>query len=437
MKKLLVVIVLLALAGTGGWLYYRKTAKTEEKKPDPTAKVERGTVVDSVTADGKVVSNLDVEIKCKASGTIIRLPLDVSDSVKKGDLLVQLDPIDEERSVRQQEAALRSSTAKVETARQNLRLEEANIATQRNRAESSLATASRKVEDLTAKLERTRELLDKKLAAREEYDTAETSLVAAKNEVAAAQIAFRELEARQAALEVNRQQIKVAESQVEIDRIQLEVARQRLADTRVHASMDGVVTSRKVQVGQIISSPISNVGGGTTILTLSDLSRIFVLASVDESDIGKVALGQKASIRVDAFPGKKFEGEVVQVSPMGVNVSNVVTFQVKIEVLSQEKRRLLPEMTATSEIIAATAENALFLPNDTVFRANGKPHVQLVAADGTKSEREVKVGISSATRIEIKDGLAEGDTVVLKKADAESRWRGPGGPPNIFGGARR
>lgn len=435
MKKIVVALIVLAALGGGGWWWYSKKNAATQTKPDPTAKVERGSVVDSVTADGKVVSNLDVEIKCKASGTIIKLPFDVSDSVKKGELLVQLDPTDEERTVRSEEASLQSSVAKVESARQSLALEEANIATQRSRAETTIASTARKVEDLKAKLSRTKELLERKLAAREEYDTAETSLVAAEAENQAASIALKELEARARALEVNRQQIKVAEAQVEIDKIGLEVARQRLSDTRVTASMDGIVTARKVQVGQIISSPISNVGGGTTVLTLSDLSRIFVLASVDESDIGKVKLGQKAKIRVDAFPAKQFDGEVVQISPLGVNVSNVVTFQVKIEVTSPEKRRLMPEMTATSEIIAAISENALFLPNDTVFRSNGQLKVNAVNADGTKTEKEVKVGISNGTRIEIVSGLGEGEEVVVKKTDAESRWRG--GPPNIFGGQRR
>ena len=82
--------------------------------------------------------------------------------------------------------------------------------------------------------------------------------------------------------------------------------------------MDGVVTDRKVQTGTIIASGVSNVGGGTTILTLSDLSRIYVLASVDESDIGKVQVGQPATITVDAYPSMQFAGKVVRIASKGV-----------------------------------------------------------------------------------------------------------------------
>lgn len=436
MKKILLAVLLLALAGGGGYYYYSNSAKKEAKPADPTAKVERTTIVDAVSSDGKVVSNLDVEIKCKASGTILTLPFDVSDEVRKGDLLVALDPTDEERSVRQALASLESSMARIETARINLAILEANLATDQKRASTELSTAQRRLEDSRAKAERTRELFERKLVSREEAETAETAEVVANSQVTAAEIKIKELEASAKTLDIRRQEIRVAQSQSQMDEIALEVARQRLADTRVKAPIDGIVTSRKVQVGQIISSPISNVGGGTTILTLSDLSRVFMIASVDESDIAKVALGQKASIRADSFPARTFDGEVVQISPLGVNNSNVVTFQVKIEVTSPEKKRLMPEMTANVQIVAATSENTLGVPTDAVYRKGGLAKVSVVNADGTNTETDVKTGISNGQMVEITSGVAEGTTVVVKKADAESRWRG-GGPMMPFGVRRR
>ena len=436
LKKVIILLAVLLVCGGGAYYYYKKKAAAEVKPPDPTARAERGNIVDSVLSDGKVVSNLDVEIKCKASGEIIKLPFDISDWVRKGQLLVALDPTDEERTVRQREAGLQASLAKVESAKVNLALQEANLETQKSRAEADINTAKRRAEDFKAKAERTHELLSAKLASREEAETADTALVAAQSDFAAANIRIKELEATAQALDLHRQEIKMAEAQADIDKIQLEVARQRHSDTTVNAPMDGIVTSRKVQVGQIISSPISNVAGGTTILTLSDLSQIFVLASVDESDIGKVRLGQKVSIKVDAFPARRFDGSVVQMSPLGVNNSNVVTFQVKIEVTSPEKRVLLPEMTASVEIIAATSENTLLVPTDAVYRKGGSFKTMVLGAGGAKAERDVKVGITNGQKVEVTSGLEEGTEVIVKKAEGDSKFRGPGGSPMLFGRPR-
>ncbi|MBI5016876.1 MAG: efflux RND transporter periplasmic adaptor subunit [Deltaproteobacteria bacterium] len=430
MKKwILIAAVAAALVVAGFYLMPRsKTAKSPE--PDPTATAQRGPLVDSVASDGKVVSDLDVEIKCKASGEIVKLPFDVSQAVKKGQLLVELDPVDEERSVRQAQAALASSQAKLVSARENLALEVANLVTDRKRSDSALASAQAQAQDARAKANRVKELLARKLASQEEYETAETSAVQAAAALDAAKIKPEELRARERALELNRQQIRVAEAQVENDRIALEVARQRLSDTRVMAPMDGVVTARDVQVGQIISSPISNVGGGTTVLTLSDLRRMYVLASVDEADIGKVRVDQPVKVTVDAYPGKRFAGTVVRISPRGVNVSNVVTFEVKIEVTSPDKDLLRPEMTANVEIVAARKDDALLIPADAVVRKGGKPRVTVVKADGTREERPVEVGIGDGQKLEITAGLSAGETIVVRKGEAGSKWSGNRGPGN-------
>lgn len=439
MKKWMLGAAALALAA-GGAFYWMPRSQGEKKTEaeTATARVERGALTDSVASDGKVVSNLDVEIKCKASGEIVRLPFDVSQVVKKGQLLVELDPVDEERSVRQAQAALASSQAKLVSAKESLALEVANLATDRKRSDSALGSAQARAQDARAKANRVKELLARKLSSPEEYETAETNAVQAAAELDAARVKPEELKTRERALELTRQLIRVADAQVEGDRIALEVARQRLANTRVAAPMDGIVTARSVQVGQIISSPISNVGGGTTVLTLSDLRRMFVLASVDEADIGKITVGQSVRVTVDAYPGRRFEGSVVRIAPRGVNVSNVVTFEVKIEVTSKEKELLRPEMTANVEIVAARKEGVLVVPADAVVRKGGKPRATVVKADGTKEDRRVELGIGDGQKLEIVAGLAEGETVVVKKSEAGGKWNGnrPPGNPLMMGGGR-
>jgi HlyD family secretion protein len=228
----------------------------------------------------------------------------------------------------------------------------------------------------------------------------------------------------------------LAEAEARSDQIALDNARQQLSYTTVNSPMDGVVSALNIQIGTIISSGITNVGGGTTIMTVSDLSHVYVLAAVDESEIGAVAVDQPVNITVDAFAGRRFRGNVVRIATKGVNVSNVVTFEVKVEVTSANKSLLKPEMTANVQIVSAQKDDTLVVPAQALTRRQGKVYASVVSGDGPAQEREVKVGLSDGERTEVLDGLAEGDTVVVRNEPA-SRWRadqpGQGRPPGGMG----
>jgi HlyD family secretion protein len=163
-------------------------------------------------------------------------------------------------------------------------------------------------------------------------------------------------------------------------------------------------------------------------MTLSDLSKLFILAAVDESDIGKVEVEQSAFITADAFPGHTFHGKVVRIATRGMTSSNVVTFEVKLEVLGKNKSLLKPEMTANIEIVVARKDDVLMVPTEAISRKKGKRVVQVMKDKGVTEERVVEVGVSDGTKVEISSGLQEGETVVLRKEESESRWRrDPGG----------
>lgn len=434
MKKLVIVILAAAVVAGG---YYAWSSHNKPKSPKEliaTGKVERGSLRMLVSSTGKVVSNLDVDIKCKASGEIIELPRDVSDPVRKSELLIQLDPSEMQRLVDQAEASLAASQARLINAKESLVIAQQNLKTDRRRSDSALMAAKANAEDARTKADRLKELLAKKLASQEEYDTAQTATVQAIATMDQARVKIEELQTQERTHVQLRQQIRIAEAQVKNDLTALDLARERLNDTKVYSPIDGVVTARNVQIGQIISSGISNVGGGTTALTVSDLSRIFILASVDEADIGKVTVGQDAEITVDAFPGKRFVGRVERIAIRGINISNVVTFEVKIEVTSRDKGLLRPEMTANVDIIAAARENVLLVPSDAIVRKEGKPHVTVVKASGEKADRPVETGISDGQRTEISKGVAVDETVVNYQG-GDSKWKG-GIRPRGFMGVR-
>jgi HlyD family secretion protein len=209
--------------------------------------------------------------------------------------------------------------------------------------------------------------------------------------------------------------------------------------------MDGVISDipTTIGLGTVIASALSNVSGGTTVMTLSDVSRLFIMATVDESDIGGVQVGQDVSITADAFPGKHFEGKVVRIAITGVTASNVVTFEVKIEVTSDNKELLKPQMTADTQIIEASKQNVVLAPMLAVVTQHHNTFVTVQKPDGTTEDRDVVTGINDGDNIEIVSGLNVGDQVQVHKNEAANRWTAQGpqqrplGLPGGGGGGRR
>jgi len=420
-------IILAGLAVLGGalvflWLKPFSSPKEERVEGLASARIERGSIQVTVACTGKVVSNQDVEIKSKASGEIKKLPFDVSDPVRAGDLLVELDPSDEQRNLEKAQAALDAATSQLNNARQDLAIAENQLLTTKLNIEAEISSAKATWEDAENKARREEQLYRKKLSSQEMMDSQRAEAARAKAAYEKALVKQEELKTKEMELELRRQAVRLEESRVRAAKVDLEIAKQRLADTRILSPMNGIVTARDVQIGQIISSGINNIGGGTTILTISDLSRIFVIASVDESDIGKIKLGQKAKITVDSYPDELFSGQVVQIATRGVNISNVVTFEVKIEVVGKNKSLLKPEMTANVQIIAMEKAGVLLIPNEAVEFSSEGPKAQVIWPDGKIESRSLTLGLDNGEVAEVIAGLREGEKVCLHSGQVQSRW---------------
>jgi HlyD family secretion protein len=447
MIKLLGILLAIAALAVGGTVYWQRTHEVVAVDPtaDGTATVQRGTIVQSVDSTGTVASNNDVQIKVQASGVITQLgpadrtkQFDVSDTVKKGDLLIQIDPVDELRMVHEAQAQVDISQAKLEEARQNLVVAQQQLDQARETANANLASAQAQLADDKAKAERRKILLQEKLDTQEDYDTATDAAAQAKAAVDNALVAIQQLKTQEYELQTKQQDVNLAAAQLEADNVALDEANQQLSYCKVVAPMDGVITTLSIEKGTIISSAVSVVGGSAAMV-LSDLSHIFILADVDESEIGAVQDGQDVEITADAFPGKRFSGKVFRIATEGVNTSNVVTFEVKIEVTSKNKSLLLPNMTANVSIIQNRKEDALLVPISAVERKDHQEIVVVQHADGTTEDRPVKIGISDGTNDEIISGVNENETVVLHKGPGDSRWnagQGRGGGTPFGGGGR-
>ncbi|MDR3210503.1 MAG: efflux RND transporter periplasmic adaptor subunit [Planctomycetota bacterium] len=433
----LAVVAILVAAGWYAWKQSTLSDSTATAESITTTKVNRESIRREVSATGRVEPERVVEIKSKASGEVQVIYVDVSDPVEKGQLLFRLDPVDEERSVKRLAASLTMSEARLEQVRLGVAAGEAKLQSDRQKTEAGIRFAEADREDANTRLRRSQELHSQNVITREDLDSANTRAVQAETNWSNAVTSLQDLEVQAFELDKLRHDIPIAEAQVENDRISLADAEQRLRETELYSPISGVVSERNIQDGFIVSSGISNVGGGTTALKIVDLSRVYAIAAVDEADIGGITPGVRAVITADSHPNRQFRGKVVRVATTGTVESNVVTFDVKVEVEGDGKSLLKPEMTTNVRLLVAESPNALTLPVEAVgfhlvhpTEGGGRPQRQAVVkvrlASGEVEERPVETGITDGTRMEITAGLNEGDNVEYDKNQLDDTWAGRG-----------
>lgn len=220
--------------------------------------------------------------------------------------------------------------------------------------------------------------------------------------------------ARAQAVQQKVRQADVASAKASVDRAQAEVQNTKimLGYTTVTAPRDGVILQKLVEQGTIISSAgRASVTGGTTLVQLGDVSRMFVDVQVDESDVADVAAGQPAKITVDALPDDVFAGAVRRVDPQAVTQQNIATVLVTVEITDRDAR-LLPGMTATCEFTVKQVENTLYVPSRAV-QSLGDGYALRVREGEQTVQVPVEVGLVGDENTEILEGVREGTEVVL------------------------
>ena len=383
-------VALVVVAGAAGLA----TLKGASPDVDPSrlATVERGTMVKSVVATGKVEPITKVEIKSKANGIIKMLNADVDRAVNEGDVLVELDR-------EQLAAALRGAEANLLAARASLEGAEAQLKKNLVEAEGPDAAFARRAYD------RAQSLFSQQLLSQSALDDAHGLVEVADNHKRAAQSQLAISQAK-----VGEARAQIAQAKAAADR-----AAEDVANATIRAPIRGTVLSRDVEIGSPVSSILNLGANATLVMTLGDIDQVFVRGKVDEADIGRVRLGQQARIRVETFKDKTFNGRVTQISPMGVEKDNVTSFEVRVSIDNPGKE-LKANMTANAEIVLEEHANALIVPEAAVAYDAQKNAFVDVVAPGTKTGRKkvpVKVGVSNGTKIQILDGLKQGDRVVL------------------------
>src|SRR5262245_35897923 len=381
-----------ALLLVGGWGFSTLSRASTTVDPSKIAIVERGTMVRSVVATGKVEPITKVEIKSKANGIIERLVTEVDQVVQAGQVLAELDKENLTARLREARANLQAAEAAREAAVAQLKKNEIEAET------PDLELAKRNAS-------RAHQLFEQKLVAQSQLDEATSGLEQAENRQRAAG----------GQLVIAKAKVAEATANVAQARANVERAAEELANSTIKAPINATVLTRDVEVGSPVSSILNLGANATLVMTLGDIEKVFVRGKVDEADIGRVRVNQTAKITTESFPDRVFEGRVTQISPIGVDKDNVTTFEVKVSIDNPGKE-LKANMTANAEIILEQLPNSLLVPEAAVvYDPQRHAFVDVVdpAAKTGRTRVPVKVGIGNGTKIQIVSGVKAGDRVVL------------------------
>ncbi len=424
------VVVLLALGGAW-WAQRGGSAEVQYR----TGKIERGDLLASVAASGAVTPVSLVTVGTQVSGQIRDVLVDFNTEVKAGQLLAQIDPESFEYRVRSAQADVDAARAAVLTAQANLLATQ----TQVSRAQVDLNEAQRSQD-------RTLSLVEKQFIAQSEGDKAR-ALVNTSSEA---------LKATQAQVGVSQAQVSAARANVSQRDSALAQARIDLARTKITSPVNGIVIKRTIERGQTVASSLQ---APELFVIAQNLSDMQVEAAIDESDVGRLVVGQKASFTVDAFPGQSFQGSVQQVRKAALNVANVVTYVAVIR-FSNVDGRLMPGMTANVRIVTEERKQVLKVPNaalrlriagveppkgDGASRSSSRGRLYIKDAKGQPQAIAVQVGVTDGTQTELivspalnqgadASPVSEGVEVLVavKSAGASGPGAKPNGPRSPF-----
>ncbi len=364
-----VVVLLLSSALLSG------CEQSESAEPLRIGLVERRDIVVSASAAGAITPVTTIEVKSQASGEITEVHVNEGDEVRRGQLLVRVDPRIPENAVRQ--------------------------------AEADSVVASAGLENAESALRRSEQLYEEQALTQEELENARLTRATAFAQRITAQRA-------------------------------LEDARIAFVQTEVRAPSAGIILSRAVEVGSVIASASRDVGGGAVLLRMASLDTVEVRSLVDESDIGRIKPGMPVSITVDAFPNRRFEGEVLRIGAEALLEQNVTTFPVLVRITNRE-RLLKPGMNADVDVriaevldTPAVPNTALRDPTDVASAADvvGVPvdsleaqlralelgdrdYVAFMVNNGAVRLAAVRTGITDFDYSAVESGLAVGDSVLI------------------------
>lgn len=443
MKKVIFVIVVVVLLASL-WMNLRSSGRIKLSFMEgKTVPLKKGNLTIDITANGTIEPNDRIELKSEAGGVVLKTPFEVGDPVREGDLMIELDPEDEQRLVDIADKAYRQALINLGRAENTLyQRENVDLPMAQKRHEQSQI----EFEYAEFQYNKTKKLEDRGQTHKDEWRRVSSNYHSLEAKVALAKI------------EVDRARSNIERAQLEVEQAGLAVARakddladaqKRLRETRIAAPVDGMLSTLRVKKGTVIASGSASFGGGTLLGTLADMSRLYVQAEVDESDIGRVReiappqarpghsedsvalagtpddavpieVGQLVQITVDAFPEEEFAGVIELIEPEAVKIGQVVTYVVRIQLTSENSQKLFLGMQANVKFVSESVKDVVLVPNEAVRYVAGERGVYTPVDSQTTPDKKVpqfaafRGGLDNGMYTQVISGLEVGDEVYVK-----------------------
>jgi macrolide-specific efflux system membrane fusion protein len=432
-RSKLIAIALLAIValGAAGLVVHRRASSARQRAGLETATVSRRTLSATVLATGsiKAIVGAEVKVGSRISGVVKRLPVNIGSVVHQGQLIAELDDRDARSQVDQAAANLAAARARLQQARTTVGTVPLEVTAQIQQAESALEQAEANRTNAKTTYDRMQHLLAQDFVAKQDVDNARTAYEVTVAQVRHAQAVLDAAKANASQTQLSQQDVAHADAAVRQAEAALRYAQTQLSYTRILSPIDGVIASVSTQEGETIAAGLT----APTFVTIIDLSRLQVDALVDETDIGRVEVGQSATFTVDSYPDEEFEGTVTAIYPKAIIDQNVVNYDVVVTI-ANPRGLLRPDMTANVTIAVATREDVLAVPNKAIRREDGAK-VVYVMQDGSPERRAVKTGWKDSDYTEILSGLKEGEAVLLGDVPGRSPAQSAGAQQSLPPGA--
>lgn len=383
-KKFLLFIIVLAIIISGFFILKYFISKPSIKIIE-TAKVKRGNIRGILVETGIIKPQVGavVKIGARATGTLDKMKVKIGDRVKKGQLIALIDDREIRRAIEQQKASLIAA---------EYTLSQIEIT-----YPEKIKEAKASYEYARINYEREKELLKNEYTTKDAVDRAKSQFEAAEAILNRLQNEYR-------------MQLKIAKANIEDITARLKQEETRLTYTRVYAPIDGVVSDVTVQEGETIVAGLQVAN----LVTVLDPTLLEMWIYVDETDIGKVKIGQEVEYYVDTFPDRIFHGRIEKIYPQPVVKENIVYYLAIVNVNKEDARFLKPEMTTHIKIIFAEKKDILIAPNAAIKYEEGKQIAYLIDEYHKIKRVELTTGIRGEDYTEILSGVKEGDILATK-----------------------
>lgn len=356
MKKLIVIVLVLAALGAGGyygwnnWQAQQRSAKAPKRQT--TATLEERDIQFSVQSAGDIGPADQVSVRPEINGRIDQLPVDIGDKVKRGDVLFTLNDSDLQKERAQRLTEIEGAKLQVERARRNF--------------------------------ERSKQLASSKLISQEVFDDSKTDFDLASNNLEKAEKS-------------------------------LGIIEEQLTKTKILAPFDCTVLTRPVSIGQAVSGS-GGFNSGTEVMTIANLNDMIISAHINQADVTRLKVKQEVDIEIDSVPGLKMKGVIERIAPQATVKSNLKGFDARIAIRNIDPR-VRPGMTANLSIPIISEKNVLAVPIAAVFTEKGERFAYVKGDANSYERRPIQIGVSDLNFVEVTDGLEAGDVVSLEPPD--------------------